>query len=106
MVKTFYEIAQILTNLEKGEYADLKKREQLARHISGASEFSLIGKLNQIAGPEYWERIQAADVQGLGQVGGFLREGDVRRAKVFLEKAILKLERVAKERREREKVVK
>lgn len=103
MAKTFYEIAEILNGLKRGEYAGLQKREQLVRHISGGSEFSLAGKLDQISGPEYWERIQSADVRGLWQVGGLLREGDDRKAKAFLEKAILKLERVAKERKERER---
>lgn len=101
MVKTFYELAAIYNDVGKGVYdGHPRKREQLARHISGGSEWSLAGKLNQIPGPEYWQRIQTSDVRGLWQVGGFLREEDDEKAKKLLAAAILKLERVVKERKE------
>jgi hypothetical protein len=102
--QTFYEMAQIVKNLADGVYDNHpRKREQLARHISGESEYSLIGKLNLISGPEYWERIQSREVQKLKEVGDLLREGKNEEAKKKLTAAILKLERVVKEKEGREK---
>lgn len=100
--KAFLEMAIIYKDLENGVYqGHPRKREQLARHISGESEWSLVGKLNEISGPEYWQRIQSGEVQGLWQVGKLLLKGNDERAKKLLAAAILKLERVVKEREER-----
>lgn len=101
ITQTFYELARIFNGLQIKNYEDPKKREQLTRHISGESEWSLIGKLNAISGPEYWQRIQSREVQGLCQVGDLLREGKDERIKILLARAILKLERVVKEGEER-----
>lgn len=98
----FYELAAIYKEVGEGVYkGHPRKREQLARHISGESEWSLAGKLNQISGPEYWRRIQSGEVQGLYYVGARLREGEDEKAQKLLGAAILKLERVVKEKEER-----
>ncbi len=99
----FYDVAQIVKDLESGVYAGHpRKREQLARHISGQSGWSLAGKLSQISGPEYWQRIQTREVQGLWRVGELLRVGKDEEAKRVLITAILKLERVVKEKAKQE----
>lgn len=99
---TFYEMAQIVKNLENGVYTDHpRKREQLARHLSGESEYSLLGKLNLISGPEYYQRIQSREVQRLGEVGDLLRKEKDERVRTILFGVILKLERVIKEKEER-----
>lgn len=105
--KAFYEMAQIVKDLENGVYAERpRKREQLARHISGESEWSLIGKLNLISGPEYWQRIQTREIQKIKEVGNLLREKKDQEALKILREAILKLERVVKEKEAREKAEK
>jgi len=107
IAKAFYEMAQIVKDFENGVYTDHpRKIEQLARHISGESEWSLIGKLNLISGPEYWQRIQTKEVQRLKEVGDLLRRGKNEEALKILREAILKLERVVKEKEAREKIEK
>jgi len=107
IANAFYEMAKIVKDFENGVYSGHpRKIEQLARHISGESEWSLIGKLNLISGPEYWQRIQTGEIQRLKKVGDLFRKGRNEDALKILREAILKLERVVKEKEAREKAQK
>lgn len=103
ITKTFYGMAEIAKDLEGGKYKEFKAREQLARHISGESEFSLVGRLNGIAGPEYWRRIQSREVQAVRKIGDGLRENKDEEAKRLLTGAIFVLEKVVQDKQERER---
>lgn len=99
---SFQELAQALDSLGRGNLTP-KTKEQMARHISGA-RYGIFVRLNGIVGPEYWARIQTRGIQNLARFGDFLRQGNDQRAQRILQQAILKLERVVKEKQEREKL--
>jgi len=63
-------------------------------------------KAELISGPEYWQRIQTREIQRLKEVGDLLRKEKDQEASKILAEAILKLERVVKEKEAREKAEK
>lgn len=98
ITKCFYRMAKRLVEL--GEKPDAGKRKQIGNEISGEEE-GILARLNRISGPEYWQRIQSRDVQNLAGFRDLLRQGEDKKAERVLRDAILKLERVVIERKER-----
>jgi len=98
----FINLAGVLNSLRSGGYSTAGERETLARRISGKDKSTVIGRLNEISGPEYWQRIQSPEVKRIAKLGELFRAGNIEGTERILEEAIVKLERVVKDKQDRD----